>query len=170
MALTKEDRIKTVYGGGGHVVILGAGASIAATLRNPEQSGKQLPSMENIVDLVGLSDIIVTLPAILRAKNFEKLYSKLHRDNPNSDEILEIEKRVYNYFKDMKLPNEATLYDYLVLSLRPRDLIATFNWDPFLFQAYNRNVKIADMPRLSFLHGNVAIGYSTDDKSSGPAG
>ena len=34
--LTKEDRIKTVYSGGGHVVILGAGASIASTLRNPE--------------------------------------------------------------------------------------------------------------------------------------
>jgi hypothetical protein len=32
--LTKEDRIKTVFGGGGHVVILGAGASIASTTRN----------------------------------------------------------------------------------------------------------------------------------------
>jgi len=43
MAKTKEDRIKTVYGGGGHVVILGAGASITSTFRNPEQTGKRLP-------------------------------------------------------------------------------------------------------------------------------
>jgi hypothetical protein len=28
MGLTKEDRITTVYGGGGHVVIVGAGAKV----------------------------------------------------------------------------------------------------------------------------------------------
>jgi len=170
MALTKDDRIKTVYGGGGHIVILGAGASIASTLRNKEFSDKRLPSMDNFVELVGLSDIVESLPNHLQAKNFEELYSKLHNDNPNSKEILEIENRVYDYFKEMKLPNEATIYDYLVLSLRPRDLIATFNWDPFLYQAYCRNKHIADMPRFSFLHGNVAIGYSKEDKRCGPAG
>ena len=110
MAKTKEDRIKTVYGGGGHVVILGAGASIASTFRNPEPSGKRLPSMDNFIDLVGLSDIVDSLPEKLRAKNFEQLYSNLHNDNPHSDEILEIQNRVYDYFKDMKLPeNEATI-------------------------------------------------------------
>ncbi len=62
-------------GGGGHVVILGAGASIASTLRNPEPNCKQLPSMDNIIDLVGLSDIVESLPVNLRAKNFEQFYS-----------------------------------------------------------------------------------------------
>lgn len=57
MALTKEDIIKTVYGEGSHFVILGAGASIAATLLNPKFNLKQLPSMEYIVDLVGLSEL-----------------------------------------------------------------------------------------------------------------
>ena len=171
MAKTKEDRIKTVYGGGGHVVILGAGASIASTFRNPEANGKRLPSMDNFIDLVGLSDIVDSLPEKLKAKNFEQLYTNLHNDNPNSDEILEIQNRVYDYFKDMKLPeNEATIYDFLVLSLRPRDLIATFNWDPFLYQAFCRNGHIADMPYLSFLHGSVSIGYSKDDKRCGPVG
>lgn len=171
MAKTKEDRIKTVYGGGGHVVILGAGASIASTIRNPEPNGKRLPSMNNFIDIVGLSDIVDSLPENLKAKNFEQLYTNLHNNNPNSDEILEIQNRVYNYFKDMKLPeNEATIYDFLVLSLRPRDLIATFNWDPFLYQAFCRNSHIADMPYLSFLHGCVSIGYSKEDKRCGPVG
>lgn len=170
MPKTKEDRIKTVMGGGGHVVILGAGASIASTFRNPELAGKKLPSMDNFNEVVGLNDIIATLPEKLTAKNFEELYTNLHKDNPKSDEIQEIEKRVYDYFKDMKLPDEATIYDYLVLSLRPKDLIATFNWDPFLYQAFVRNGKVADMPYLSFLHGNVSIGYNSDDKRSGPAG
>ncbi|MCO5279333.1 MAG: hypothetical protein M9911_15220 [Saprospiraceae bacterium] len=170
MPKTKEDRINTVMGGGGHVVILGAGASIASTNRNSELNGKKLPSMDNFIDLVGLTDIIQNLPKHLVAQNFEELYSKLHKENPKSDEILEIERRVYDYFNDMQLPNEPTIYDHLVLSLRPKDLIATFNWDPFLYQAFVRNGNIADMPYLCFLHGTVALGYSKEDKRSGPAG
>ena len=135
MQLTKEDRIKIVMGGGGHVVILGAGASIASTFRNPEINGKKLPSMDNFIEIVGLQDIIDKIPKKLVAQNFEDLYTNLHNENPVSDEIKEIESRVYNFFADMKLPNEPTIYDYLVLSLRSKDLIATFNWDPFLFQA-----------------------------------
>ncbi len=70
----------------------------------------------------------------MQARNFEKLYSDLYRKDPRSPEIMAIEDRVYNYFRDMQLPeNEATIYDYLILSLRPRDLIATFNWDHFFF-------------------------------------
>jgi hypothetical protein len=170
MPKTKEDRIKTVMGGGGHIVILGAGASIASTYRNPELNGKKLPSMDNFVDVVGLRDIIEKLPKHLMAKNFEELYSNLYTDNPKSIEILEIERRVYNYFKDMKLPNEPTIYDHLILSLRPKDIIATFNWDPFLYQAFIRNGHVADMPQIIFLHGTVALGYSKEDKRSGPAG
>lgn len=170
MPKTREDRVNTVMGGGGHVVILGAGASIAATRRNPLPNGKVLPSMDNFIEVVGLADIVDKLPDTLKAKNFEQLYSNLHRDNPKSKEITEIEERVRDYFKDMQLPDEPTIYDYLVLSLRPKDLIATFNWDPFLYQAFVRNGDKAKMPFLSFLHGNVAIGYSPEDKRCGPAG
>src|SRR5690606_3970494 len=64
-----------------------------------------------------------------------------------------------------------TIYDYLVLSLRDKDLIATFNWDPFLYQAWVRNRRFpTNIPRLSFLHGNVSIGYSKEDKRCGAAG
>ena len=168
--IDKRRQNKNSNGGGGRVVILGAGASIASTIRNPELSGKKLPSMDNFIEVVGLQDIVERIPEKLVATNFETLYSNLHKDNPQSKEILEIEARVFDYFKDMKLPNEPTIYDYLVLSLRPKDLIATFNWDPFLYLAFVRNGKVADMPYLSFLHGNVAIGYSKEDKRCGPAG
>lgn len=170
MSLTKEDRIKTVMGGGGHVVILGTGSSIASTIRNPELNGKKLPSIDNFIDVVGIQDIVDRLPEKLVASNFETLYSNLHKDNPQSDEILEIEARLFDYFKDMRPPDEPTIYDYLVLSLRPKDLIATFNWGPFLYQAFVRNGKVADMPYLCFLHGNVSIGYSKEDKRCGPTG
>ncbi len=57
----------------------------------------------------------------------------------------------------MQLPDEPTMYDYLIISLRQKDCVATFNWDPLLLQAYNRVNKITkDLPQLLFLHGNVA--------------
>lgn len=170
IGLTKEDRIRTVFGGGGHVVILGAGASIAATMRNPELNGKKLPSMNDFIDVVGLRDIVDCLPETLKTNNFEELYSKLYSDNPDSSTIKEIESRVYSYFMDMELPNEPTIYDYLVLALRSRDLIATFNWDPFLYQAWCRNSHVGDSPYIAFLHGNVALGYNKEVRRSGPSG
>lgn len=169
--MTREEGIEQVFGGGGHVVILGAGASIASTFRNAELNGKRLPSMDNFIELVGLSDLIAQVPENLRNNNFEKLYGNLHRENPQSEIILEIEQRIQQYFGDMRLPDVPTIYDYLVLSLRNRDLIATFNWDPFLYQAWVRNKEFTDnLPYLSFLHGNVAIGYSAEDKRAGPVG
>ena len=48
--MTRKDEIEKVYGNGTHVVLLGAGASYASTLRNPEKNGKKLPLMKNIVD------------------------------------------------------------------------------------------------------------------------
>src|SRR5258706_649635 len=149
---SKEDRINRVYGGGGHVVILGAGASVASTLRNSLADGKKLPLMNNFVDVVGLADIVDDLPNPIKSDNFELLYSNLYLEDPNSKSIKEIEKRVYNYFKSLKLPDEPTIYDYLVLSLRSRDLIATFNWDPFLYQAWTRNYDNGERPYIAFLH------------------
>lgn len=170
MPLTKQDRINTVYGGGRHVVIIGAGASIASSLRNQEINGKELPSMNNFIDVVQLNDILESVPKKLQANNFETFYSNLYNYNKGCKEIKEIEKRVHAYFKYMELPNEATIYDHLVLSLRPNDLIASFNWDPFLFQAYVRNRKVADLPDIAFLHGNVAIGYNKEDDRAAFAG
>jgi len=169
--MTREEGIKQVFSGGGHVVILGAGASIASTIRNQELNGKKLPSMDNFSEVLGLEDLIKFIPIDLWDNNFEKLYGNLHRELPNSNILFEIESRIQSYFGDMKLPKEPTIYDYMVLSLRSKDLIATFNWDPFLYQAWIRNKEFTkDLPKLSFLHGNVAIGYSKEDKRCGPIG
>jgi len=114
--MTKEEGINQVFEGGGHVVILGAGASIASTFRNSEKTGKRLPSMDNFSDIVGLKDIIDKVPKNLKDSNFEKLYGNLHIDNPDSGLLREIEDRIKEYFGNMQLPDEPTIYDYLVLS------------------------------------------------------
>jgi len=73
--------------------------------------------------------------------------------------VEEIEAAVHTYFSGLRLPPDPTIYDYLVLSLRPKDVIATFNWDPFLWLAAERNAATCETPQLAFLHGNVAVGY-----------
>jgi len=169
LTLSKDDLVRIVYDRGCHVVLLGAGASRASTLRNPERGGRRLPVMADLVELVRLDDIVKRLPGDLQALNFEDLYSRLHNTDPNSAEIQEIEQRVRDYFAAMQLPDEPTIYDYLVCSLRGKDLIATFNWDPFLYQAWRRNDRF-ERPCLAFLHGNVAVGWSSADRLAGPVG
>ena len=170
MQMTREEGVRRVYDGRSHVVILGAGASIAATLRDSEATGKRLPSMEDFVAVLGLEDLVREAGLGDGERNFERIYSELYAQDPASPLLAKIESRVHQYFADMALPPTPTIYDYLVMSLRPKDLIATFNWDPFLFQAWNRNFRAADMPRIAFLHGSVSIGYSTSRQKAGPAG
>ena len=168
--LTIEQGINQVMGGR-HIVILGAGASIAATRRNAERSGKALPSMLNFIEVVGLQDIIAEIPQELRSENFETLYGNLYANDPNAPLLAEIQARIQDYFGSMELPDEPTIYDYMILSLRSKDHIATFNWDPFLYQAWVRNREFTkNLPYMSFLHGAVGMGYSKEDKRSGPLG
>jgi hypothetical protein len=167
--MDRAEGIQRVNEGPMHVVILGAGASIATTLRNREPSGRELPSMDNLVEVVGLKELVADLD-IPERSNFEEIYSTLHKRDSEAESLKRIEARIRDYFTKMSLPEAPTIYDYLVLALRPKDLIATFNWDPLLYQAWCRNRDVGDPPRLAFLHGNVAIGYSTEDEQAGPSG
>lgn len=70
----------------------------------------------------------------------------------------------------MQLPDCPTIYDHLVLSLRDKDAIATFNWDPLLPQAIERNYdRLRErVPNVYFLHGNVYMGFCTTCKIQAP--
>ena len=148
--------------GGMHLVILGAGASIASSYRNPEANGLKLPSMNDLPKIVDMTDILGAIPNELLCDNFEALYGNIYEWDSNSKYLCEINDRIYAYFSSLELPQEPTIYDYLVMSLRDKDVIATFNWDPFLYQAWWRNYLHGDSPKLLFLHGNVAVGYNEE--------
>jgi len=104
--------------------------------------------------------------------NFELVFSRLYKDATNSDVREQIERAIYDYFDAMELPDTPTLYDHLVLSLRQNDIIATFNWDPFLIQALQKTFQIHQglVPKLLFLHGNVLSGFCLQDKVHGKKG
>jgi hypothetical protein len=153
-----------------HVVILGAGASIAAYL-GWGRTGPRLPSMQDLIEVLSLRTEIQNAGYKTDCLNFEAFYDDLS-SGMNKELIKIIESRVYEYFNSLTLPSVPTLYDYLVLSLREKDLIATFNWDPFLLQAYMRNEVVTKKrrPRIAFLHGNVKVAVCKKCKVAGIAG
>jgi hypothetical protein len=153
---------KNITFGAPHVFLLGAGASKAA-LPNGDANGKEIPLMRDLPRVCQLSEID---PNISQVTNFESYYSDIKDKSLKNRLATKIEE----YFVGLKLPKEATIYDYLVLSLRKKDMIATFNWDPFLYQACCRNYKVAEMPHIAYLHGSVAIGYCLKDSKQGPVG
>lgn len=144
-----------------HVVILGAGASIQA-FPDGDNNGVALPVMNNLIDLVNLKDLLNKCKIDHSENNFEVIYSQLSTNPDYRDCLLEVENRVHSYFVRMQLPDTPTLYDHLLLSLRKQDIVATFNWDPFLFDSWERldsRFGSAYLPQLAFLHGNVRVGH-----------
>lgn len=86
---------------------------------------------------------------------FESIYDEIATTGRCPSLKAAIESKVKGYFESLEMPDEPTLYDYLLLSLRETDLIATFNWDPFLVRAFIRNRDLAALPQLAFLYGSV---------------
>jgi hypothetical protein len=116
-----------------------------------------MPEMVRVVP--GLESLLQSASIQGNIDDFEAVFSALASDAKRSDIVAQIERVVFDYFAVLELPDEPTLYDHLVLSLRDKDIIATFNWDPLLWQAIARNVHTGPMPHPVFLHGNVTFGY-----------
>lgn len=146
-----------------HVVILGAGASIA-TIPNGDKFGKKICAMEGFIKKAGLSHILEGVNLETTSENLENIYMELDKrskDNQNYQEVKNnLEDGIRQFIEKFCLPDTATIYDYLILSLSKKDLIATFNWDPLLVQAVRRVSKFTqNTPKVVFLHGNVASGF-----------
>lgn len=138
-----------------HVVILGAGASLAS-FPNGDKNGKKLPLMNDLIEMANLNEI---LGDEYIGQNIEDVFTRFSKDKGKSVLLQKVQNKIFSYFEDFELPDEPTMYDHLVLSLRNKDLIASFNWDPFLYKVVQRNHHMGEMPKIVFLHGNVAIGY-----------
>jgi len=157
---SKDDEIADTSMQRPHLIILGSGASVAA-FPNGERNGVKLPVMKNFVSTLNLRELLDNAGINYEQENFEVVYSIIHANSKMDNTREEIEQRVRAYFQQMALPDTPTIYDYLVLSLRPKDVIATFNWDPFLWEACRRNHAFLDgkLPIILFLHGCCVTGY-----------
>lgn len=151
-----------------HVVIIGAGASIAAC--RLDKNGKEASLLKNIHNVLGLTDELKEYNfSDEQMEDFEKLFSYIN-GKPEYKTLKEkLEHDVFEYFNKLQIPDEPTMYDYLILSLTEKDAIISFNWDPFLIQAYKRNRSVGNLPQLIFPHGNAGVGLCYDCKLKGYA-
>lgn len=161
--VTADDEIAKVRDVRPHLVLLGAGASRAA-LPAGDRNGRPVSLLAEVADELGLHALFPDDLRSVATTDFESAYSKLY--DRNRAAVLPIDDAVREFFQRLELPDQSTLYDVLLLSLRPKDAIFTFNWDPFLFQAWLRvgRAGVPELPKIHFLHGNVAIGYCPKDK------
>lgn len=148
--------LKTNINHSPHVVILGAGASKAAFPKGDDK-GKAVPVMCELIDYLNLGPVLKSYNVYYEDIDFESMYDDLVTSGNYPELVKEIKGRVQEYFSQLSLPERATIYDYLVLSLREKDLIASFNWDPFLALAWHRNSRAVKLPKMVYLHGNVEI-------------
>lgn len=168
--VTVQQEVDDISMGKPHVVLLGAGASRAA-LPHGDKNGRPVPLLRDVAAELKLADLFPADLRNLARTDFEAAYSRLSESNASETE--EIDRLVGDYFSDLELPDEPTIYDALNLSLRGKDAIFTFNWDPFLLQSRVRLAKLGvvpSFPKLFFLHGNVMAGFCKKDKVSGLVG
>lgn len=144
-----------------HVVILGAGASKAAMLQG-DKSGRTIPLLDDLPMILGKLWKELLQDAQPPQGNFEATFSWIRKNGNFGPQLSKLERLIENYFEGLQLPDHPTIYDYLVLGLRGKDVIATFNWDPFLMQAHRRNRNVAELPDIRFLHGCVAFATCTE--------
>lgn len=167
LSVTVQEEVDNVSMDRPHIVILGAGASKAG-LPAGDANGRQLPIMDNLVDVLDLTATLNEFGVTFKNRNFESIYSSIHGKGKYAGLVQILEQKVFDYFSQLRLPEEPNLYDHLVLSLRPKDVIATFNWDPLIFQACVRNHERVPLPKVLYLHGNVAVGSCAEDRMKGP--
>ena len=152
--LSREDLVKSPERTRPHVVILGAGASKAAFGRG-DANGRKVPLMNELPEVLGDPWRELVESANVAGVAFEAQFTRLHESATHRGHLDEIEGMLLDYFSSLALPEQPTIYDYLVLGLRPKDVIATFNWDPFLMLAHERNRAVVALPEIRFLHGCV---------------
>jgi hypothetical protein len=169
--VTVEQEIANTSMGRAHFLLLGAGVSKAA-LPNGDKNGRQVPLLREVAEELNLIQYFPDDIKDLAKDNFEAAYSSLY-SRGDKKVLSKINDLVGKYFSSLELPDEPNLYDLINLSLRDKDAIFTFNWDPFLMQSRIRLARMGittKFPKLFFLHGNVMVGFCQKDETSGLVG
>ena len=105
--------------------------------------------MNGLLKKLNLEEILAGVELQTKSENLEDIYSELFEREECSEIVRKLEERLSDYFASLELPDEPTIYDFLILSLTNKDCIATFNWDPLLIQAYIRCLKITlNLPQI----------------------
>jgi hypothetical protein len=136
------------------------------SLRPPRRRSEQscTPERGQIAVELKLADSFPDDLQELADTDFEAAFSCLYERDPVK--AAPFEDAIAAYFERVRLPDETNLYDALLLSLRSKDAIFTFNWDPLLFISrvrLNQSGLEDRLPSIFYLHGNVIGAYCEKD-------
>jgi hypothetical protein len=146
-----------------NVVVLGAGAS-RACCNEGDKNGAILPVMSDIISITGVKEFLDNNGIETTSDDFEEVYSDLH-ERQEIRILGEIENLTQQYFEKIAIPDKLTIYDKILLSLREKDVVISFNWDPLLPQAIMRCRQVTNkLPQTIFLHGNVELMVNEEQK------
>lgn len=144
-----------------HLVILGAGSTIA-TIPNGDKNGEKAYTLSNLLqDPAFASFVKVAQQKGYRTDDVENLCKRLYQED--RELYNEFEALVRAKYARLELPEDFTILDRLVLSLKADDAIVSFNWDDLIIQAYQRmSIFVPDkqLPILAFPHGNAQAVYN----------
>ena len=114
----ETEEINTVNMDRPHLVILGAGAS-RATFPMGDGNGKELPLMQDFVEVLGLKHLLEENGVDKPYDDFEAMFSIISENKAHGSLRTELEKRISYYFEELRIPSHPTIYDHLILCLRP---------------------------------------------------
>ena len=82
------------------------------------KNGKEVPLLKDIHKILGLTSELKKYNfSDEQMENFEKLFSDINGKSEYRDLQEKLEYEVCDYFSKLQIPDEPTLYDYLILSL-----------------------------------------------------
>src|SRR4051812_29918668 len=116
--VTRDQEIQNPRASRPHFVLLGAGASKAA-LPSGDRNGRDLPLLRDVATDLGLAASFPPDLQELAVTDFEAAYSRLY--DRDREQVTPLEDAIADYFRDLRLPDEANLYDAVLLSLRKKD-------------------------------------------------
>ena len=99
-----------------HVVILGAGATIA-TIPSGDKNGRHCSVMHGFIKRLNLDAILNNVKLYTQSENIEDIYSELYERGEECKKTREqLEDAIYDYFSKLQLPDEITIYDKNLVS------------------------------------------------------
>ena len=123
--MNRYDAFEKSYKERPHVVIIGAGASVAA-IPNGDKNGLKTSVMDGFLKKLGIEETIKNLNLGTKSENLEDIYSELFEKDEYTDIRNKLDEEIRKYFSKFEIPDEPIIYDFLILSLREKDLIASF--------------------------------------------
>ena len=97
-----------------HVVLLGAGATMAA-IPNGDKNGRKSSVMDGFIEKLGMSSVIDKVGLHTNSNNLEDIYTELF-ERPDCESVRkQLDKKIRKYFSCLEIPDEPNIYDLILL-------------------------------------------------------